>query len=130
MKITKDNLRELSLSPEHLMVFGSLIDRIERLEAESKPKRNTFTPPEMNEVAEYMGERGSYNAFNEAEKFVDFYTSKGWFVGKTKMKDWKASVRQWLKRQQTSQAHLPMNAPPTQKQAVRKALRNINGTDW
>ena len=33
-----------------------------------------------------------------ASNFIDFYTSKGWFVGKTKMKDWQASVRVWEQR--------------------------------
>lgn len=31
----------------------------------------------------------------DAERFVDFYSSKGWMVGKNKMKDWKAAVRNW-----------------------------------
>jgi len=47
-----------------------------------------------------MVERGLI--FSEAEiqasSFVDFYESKGWMVGKTKMKDWKASVRNWLRK--------------------------------
>lgn len=34
----------------------------------------------------------------EAEKFIDFYESKGWFVGKSKMKDWKAAARNWKRR--------------------------------
>jgi hypothetical protein len=34
-----------------------------------------------------------------AEQFYDFYQSKGWMVGKTKMKDWKACMRTWEKRQ-------------------------------
>ena len=40
----------------------------------------------------YCQERG--NAV-DAGKFHDFYASKGWMVGKTKMKDWKAAVRTW-----------------------------------
>lgn len=55
-----------------------------------------FTPPTVEEVQEYCFERG--NAV-DAQSFVDFYTSKGWYVGKTKMKDWKASVRTWEKNQ-------------------------------
>ena len=31
----------------------------------------------------------------DAERFVDYYTSNGWMVGKNKMKDWKAAVRTW-----------------------------------
>jgi len=34
----------------------------------------------------------------DAQRFHDFYTSKGWMVGKTKMKDWKAAARNWLRR--------------------------------
>ena len=35
----------------------------------------------------------------DAERFIDFYESKGWFVGKNKMKDWKAAVRNWARSQ-------------------------------
>ena len=31
----------------------------------------------------------------DAEKFIDYYTSNGWKVGKNSMKDWKAAVRTW-----------------------------------
>ena len=31
----------------------------------------------------------------DADRFVDFYESKGWMVGKNKMKDWRAAVRTW-----------------------------------
>lgn len=58
-----------------------------------KPKR--FTAPTVAEVQEYINEKGySMNA----EAFVDFYTSKGWKVGNQPMKDWKAAVRNWNRR--------------------------------
>ena len=53
-----------------------------------------FTPPTLDEVKLYCMERGN-NV--DAQRFVDFYASKGWMVGKTKMKDWKAAVRTWEK---------------------------------
>ena len=46
----------------------------------------------IEEVKEYCKERN--NGIN-AETFIDFYESKGWKVGKTPMKDWKAAVRNW-----------------------------------
>ena len=55
-----------------------------------------FAPPTNEEVLSYMVEKGANNK-QEAEKFCDYYSSKGWLVGKAKMKDWKASVRNWLK---------------------------------
>ena len=51
-----------------------------------------FTPPSVEEVAAYCQERGNGV---DASRFVDFYSSKGWMVGKSKMKDWKAAVRNW-----------------------------------
>lgn len=51
-----------------------------------------FVPPTLQEVEEYCKERRNGV---DAEMFVDFYASKGWLVGKTKMKDWKACVRTW-----------------------------------
>lgn len=67
----------------------------------SKPrdegKSSRFSPPSVEEVRAYCAEKGY--AINP-EHFVDFYESKGWMVGRNKMKDWKASVRTWVKRRE------------------------------
>lgn len=55
-------------------------------------KRTYFKPPTLKEVSEYCEER---NNGIDPQAFVDFYESKGWVVGKSKMKDWKASIRTW-----------------------------------
>ena len=60
--------------------------------SKNKSKSNIFTPPTREEVQAYCKERGNHV---DADKFVDFYASKGWMVGKNPMKDWKASVRTW-----------------------------------
>ena len=57
-------------------------------------KQIVFVPPTLEEVEEYCRER--MNTV-DANKFVDFYSAKGWMVGKNKMKDWKAAVRTWEK---------------------------------
>lgn len=54
-----------------------------------------FTAPTVEEVQAYCIERGNSVDPNQ---FVDFYTSKGWKVGKNPMKDWKAAVRTWEQR--------------------------------
>ena len=56
-----------------------------------------FTPPEVWEVIAYCQERD--NGI-DGQEWHDFYTAKGWMVGKTKMKDWKAAVRTWEKSRQ------------------------------
>ena len=59
---------------------------------EKKNNRGKFIPPSIDEIKEYCKER---NNNIDAEQFHDFYSSKNWFVGKNKMKDWKAAVRTW-----------------------------------
>lgn len=62
----------------------------------SKEKAFRFIPPTLDEVKAYCQDKG-YQV--DAERFVDFYSSKGWFVGKNRMKDWKAAVRNWARSQ-------------------------------
>ena len=54
--------------------------------------RARFVPPTLEEVKAYCDERQN-NV--DAQKFIDYYTSNGWQVGKNKMRDWKAAVRTW-----------------------------------
>lgn len=58
-------------------------------------KRGHFVPPTATEVRQYCDESGHHI---DPDAFVDFYASKNWMVGKTKMKDWKAAVRNWERR--------------------------------
>lgn len=53
-----------------------------------------FIKPTLEEVKAYCEERKN-NV--DAEKFIDHYQTRGWYAGKTKMKDWKACVRTWEK---------------------------------
>ena len=57
-----------------------------------KSKSNKFVAPTLDEVTAYCNER--HNNV-DANRFIDYYTSNGWMVGKNKMKDWKAAVRNW-----------------------------------
>jgi DNA-binding transcriptional ArsR family regulator len=59
---------------------------------EEEPKRKRFVPPTLEEVQAYCLERKN-NV--DAQRFIDYYTSNGWYVGKNKMKDWRAAVRTW-----------------------------------
>ena len=59
-----------------------------------------FTPPTLEEVQAYIQEHG-YQV--DANRFIDFYSSKGWMVGRNKMKDWQAALRGWSSRDKTKQ---------------------------
>lgn len=73
--------------------------------AATPPTRETrFSPPSLDEVQAYISERGSAV---DAQQFVDFYASKGWMVGKNRMKDWKAAVRTWEKRRKEEAGEQP-----------------------
>ena len=73
--------------------------------AATPPTRETrFYPPSLSEVQAYISERGSSV---DAQQFVDFYASKGWMVGKNRMKDWKAAVRTWEKRRKEEAGEQP-----------------------
>lgn len=63
---------------------------------ESITRARRFTPPTLDDVLAYVRERGSDV---DPQRFLDFYASKGWMVGKNPMKDWKAAVRTWEKRE-------------------------------
>jgi len=58
---------------------------------DSNNKNNTI-PPLLNDVLAYCMQRNNGVDIN---KWFNFYESKGWLVGKTKMKDWQASIRTW-----------------------------------
>jgi hypothetical protein len=60
----------------------------------SKTKSKKFIIPTIEQIKEYCQERN--NNINP-DKFHDFYTAKGWMLGKNKMKDWKAAIRTWEK---------------------------------
>lgn len=74
-----------------------LSDPVEDTGAQSaKPPAHTrFSPPSVQEIEEYCTEKGF---LLDAERFVDYYASIGWRVGKNPMKDWRAAVRTWVKK--------------------------------
>jgi len=75
-------------------------EREDKCPPPSPPRRGAaaprFSPPGVEEVAAYCLERGSGV---DPQAFVDFYASKGWRVGSAPMKDWRAAVRTWERRE-------------------------------
>ena len=56
-----------------------------------------FTPPTAEEIVDYCENALCYIGF-DAQHFIDYYESNGWMIGKHKMKDWRATVRNWIRR--------------------------------
>lgn len=77
-------------------------DKDSKEESAIEEKAKRFYPPTLDEVKQYCEER---NNNIDPMAFIDFYSSKGWMIGKNRMKDWKAAVRTWeRKRKEQSKA--------------------------
>ena len=82
------NQSNTNLKPETLN--SKLKTQNQSCEAAAPPRAKRFTPPTLAEVQAYVLERQSPV---DPQGFIDFYEAKGWQVGKTPMKDWKAACR-------------------------------------
>lgn len=97
---TKENEQEKENFPPHPLYKEKEIDKENKKEntilissvVNTETARAIFLPPTISEVKEYCEKRK--NGISP-EQFVNFYQSKGWMIGKNKMKDWKAAVRTW-----------------------------------
>lgn len=66
--------------------------------ADPPKKTQRFVRPTLDEIAAYCAERKNGV---DARTFFDFYESKGWTVGTSRMRDWRACVRTWERRKKT-----------------------------
>ena len=89
---------------------------------------NHFVKPSVQEVAEYCRER---NNGIDPEEFVAFYESKGWMVGKNRMKDWHAAIITWEKSKKRESPS--RKTRPGKKESVLehnlKVMDNMFGTN-
>jgi hypothetical protein len=73
---------------------------IKKKESPSGIRKKVFAPPTVEEVKEYVAEK---QLRVDPERFVSFYASKNWYVGKNKMVDWKAAIRVWSSRERPAE---------------------------
>lgn len=85
VSVGKDSIGKISIDKDSIV-------KDSKGESVRGEKAKRFIPPSVEEVEQYCIER-SNNI--DAQSFIDFYESKGWMIGKNKMKDWKAAVRTW-----------------------------------
>jgi len=83
---SKDKTIQLVYPPKHTK---------ETIQKKIQKKGGRFTPPSLLSVKEYITQQG-YEV--DADNWYDFYESKGWMVGKNKMKSWQACIRTWQRR--------------------------------
>ena len=93
---TSQQNEQVSANPTDMKCNDMKCNEVINKEKIYKKEISRFQPPTLEEVSSYCSER---NKGVDPNKFIDFYQSKGWMVGKNKMKDWKACVRTWEKRE-------------------------------
>lgn len=114
----------------HITMNKNLSSCVENKPSKQQSKR--FVPPTVEEVAQYIAEKG-YTF--DAETFVAFYESKGWVVGKAKMKDWKACCRTWetgrkkTENKTSNIKHVTVDNPEKIPDMVAEKVKSIN-TFW
>jgi len=76
-----------------------LEQRFEQLATQPKERASKFVAPTIQEIRTFALDFHKLlsldDASDYAQQFFDFYESKGWMIGKNKMKDWKAAARRW-----------------------------------
>ena len=84
------------------------VDAIKERKGKERKVKETITKrfkvPEIKEIEIYFVEKNS--DLNEASKFFNFYESKGWMVGKSKMKKWESAASGWISRNNTKSNHI------------------------
>ena len=85
---------------------------------ENKPSKQ-FVKPTPQELIAHFESKGS--TASEAENFFNFYESKGWLVGKTKMKVWKASASLWIGKNKSNGQQVAIN----NNQSFDEALKRV-----
>lgn len=94
----KQNQTETKAEPNvnvNVNVNDNVNENVNVKEKEIK-RKSAFAPPTIDDVRSYCFERG--NAV-DPQRFIDYYESNGWKVGRNPMKDWKAAVRTWEQRE-------------------------------
>ena len=128
-----DNVNDISFLEKKKQKSDAAVSDLENENSESPletlqaPKeqsgggRKRFVIPTPEEVQAYCDER---NNGILGQQFCDFYSSKGWKIGKEPMKDWKAAVRTWEMRRKDQ------STPITQPQAQISAPKRIRFDEY
>lgn len=94
IKITR--LREIAALPDDECATALRLYLGSLTMDERRARVTRFAKPTEEEVRQYCQERGNGV---DAQAFCSYYESKGWLIGKTPMKDWRAAVRTWETRE-------------------------------
>ncbi len=117
-KVNKSNKEEIIKEEKDELILAEetsiSAEEIQQDKPEKEKKAKNFIPPTIEEVENYIAEK---NYSIDAETFVNFYEAKGWFIGKNKMKNWRAAISGWEARN---------NKEYNNKKQIQKETINVN----
>lgn len=96
---------ERTMSDKSIEYRDKSIEYRDNIVVMGKTTRKTFSKPTLEEISAYCQER---NNSVDAQRFFDYYEAKGWVVGKSPMKDWKAAVRTWERNESEPKPQNPI----------------------
>lgn len=111
----KFQINDKKFCGQHTRIELTKLGRLDLL-----PKEKRFVKPTVEEISAYCQER---NNGISAEQFFNFYESKGWRIGNSPMKDWKAAVRTWESKQ--SKQWKTIDAKPDAFEVFHQAMSEI-----
>lgn len=115
----KNNQTETKLEP-NVNVNVNVLKEKDTLKSIQKEKTQNFKKPTVEEIDTYCRESKHYV---DVGRFYDFYESKGWKVGKSPMKDWRAAVRNWARSETPAPASYEnIASEPTPEQIAEADL--------
>ena len=92
-----------------------------------------FIKPSLNDVSQYMTGYGKQKSLlvNKflPDDFFDYYEGNGWKRGKHQMKDWEATARSWVRKQNNDQSK-GLTEPQARRKAITANVLDIDNTDW
>ena len=103
------------------------IDKVEQIDKSMGKTAQRFIPPTKQEIDIFCLENG---LSIDVDYFFDYYTANGWLVGKNKMKDWQATVRNWARRDQGSGSRAIPAAKPKQTPVKPSSAHNFDERDY
>ena len=104
----------------------SPLETLQTPKEQSGGGRKRFTIPTPEEVQAYCDERKNGIL---GQQFCDFYSSKGWKIGKEPMKDWKAAVRTWEMRRKDQSPSITQQVQAPITTAPKRIRFNENGEE-
>lgn len=126
----KQNTAKRIQCPGQIETVSDKSDRVEveenRIDKEvEENKKARFTPPTPAEVQAYLDEINNHTI--NRDSFCDYYESKGWMIGKNKMKSWKAAVRTWVQRDRENPKNQTLDTPESRTARAEEIRRIVEG---